>query len=167
MDVVTWPGWLGGIAVGVYMLAQLWLTGRALGASTGYGNLCALGSRASYFKTGAYADAFNWRFFFLIGIPLGGLLGLLLSPGATFQPTFALGPLYDSVLPDAAWLKALVLAAGGVAVGYGARMAGGCTSGHSITGIALLNRPSLVATVGFMVGGFVVVQALFRLLGAL
>jgi uncharacterized membrane protein YedE/YeeE len=41
-------------------------------------------------------------------------------------------------------------------------MAGGCQSGHSINGMSLLNLPSLVASVGFFIGGIVAVQALFR-----
>ena len=163
-QVVVWQGWVGGLAVGAYMLAQYWLTGRALGASTGYGNVCAIGSRATFFRTGTFSDPYNWRLWFFLGIPLGGLLGVLLSPDASFAPTMSLGTLYDSVLPDNVWAKGAILALGGVAVGYGARLAGGCTSGHSITGIALLNRPSIIASVGFFVGGIVIVQLLFRVL---
>jgi uncharacterized membrane protein YedE/YeeE len=47
-------------------------------------------------------------------------------------------------------------------IGFGARMAGGCQSGHSINGLSVLNPPSLLASAGFFVGGIVAVQILFR-----
>ncbi|MFT7581124.1 MAG: putative membrane protein YedE/YeeE [Myxococcota bacterium] len=159
-DVIVWAGWVAGIAIGLYMLLQYWLAGEALGASTGFGNVCALGSKQPFFQTKKYADPVNWRLLFLIGIPLGGLIGLLTS-GGSFVPNIDLG-LYDAIYPSSVWGKGLILTGGGVMVGYGARMAGGCTSGHSITGMAMLNPPSLLASVGFFVGGIIVVQIMFR-----
>jgi hypothetical protein len=73
--------------------------------------------------------------------------------------------MYEQVLPDAMWLRGLYLIAGGTLIGYGARLAGGCQSGHSINGMSLLNPPSLLASAGFFVGGIVSVQALFALFG--
>ena len=45
---------------------------------------------------------------------------------------------------------------GGFLVGFGTRYAGGCTSGHAIMGLSTLQWPSLVATISFMAGGFLV-----------
>lgn len=163
-EVIVWSGWVGGIAVGLYMLLQYWVSGNALGASTGYGNVCALGSKHPFFSTGQFVEPTNWRLWFTLGIPLGGLIALL-SSGASFAPSFAMGDMYDQVLPSALWAKALVLTSGGVAIGYGSRLAGGCTSGHSITGLSLLNPPSLLASAGFFVGGIAVVQLLFAVGG--
>ncbi|MCC6750610.1 MAG: YeeE/YedE family protein [Deltaproteobacteria bacterium] len=163
-EVVVWSGWIGGIGIGLYGLAQLWLSGQPLGVSTGFGNVCALASRRSFFRTGPYADPFNWRLWFLLGIPLGGLLAALSSPGPLVA-SFSLGRLYDQVLPSAVWAKGAVLFAGGALMGLGARMADGCTSGHAIAGVSLLNPPSLLAAAGFFVGGTAAVQALFRLTG--
>ena len=61
----------------------------------------------------------------------------------------------------------VLLALGGLLVGYGSRMAGGCTSGHSIVGIALGAKSSLVATIGFMLGGFAATWLLIALAGGL
>jgi uncharacterized membrane protein YedE/YeeE len=47
---------------------------------------------------------------------------------------------------------------GGFLVGFGTRYAGGCTSGHAIMGLSNLQLPSLIATISFMVGGFVMVN---------
>lgn len=160
-DVIVWSGWIGGLLVGLYALLQLALFGSPLGVSTGYGNVCALTSRKSFFSSGPYADKNSWRLWFMVGLPLGGLLAALLSPGA-ISTSFVMGAMYDSVLPQAIWAKGAVLAGGGVLMGLGARMAGGCTSGHAIAGITLLNWPSVVSAVGFFVGGIVAVQLIFR-----
>jgi uncharacterized membrane protein YedE/YeeE len=96
------------------------------GVSTGFGNVCSFASRASFFHEGEYAEANNWRLWFLLGLPLGGFLAALTSPGAMVA-SFSLGAMYDSVLPQGLWAKGTVLAFGGVLIGYGSRMAGGCT----------------------------------------
>jgi uncharacterized protein len=58
-------------------------------------------------------------------------------------------------------LRGLVLlVGGGFLVGFGARYAGGCTSGHSIMGLSDLQKPSLIATISFMVGGFIMANLL-------
>jgi uncharacterized membrane protein YedE/YeeE len=106
----------------------------------------------------------NWRFWFTLGLPLGGLLAVILH-GDGFVPTFSLGALYDTVMPASEGAKAIVLFVSGGLIGFGARMAGGCTSGHSIVGMALRAPSSLLASVGFFVGGTLAVQALFRLAG--
>ena len=163
MDNVTvWAGGLGGAAIGVYLLLQYWLTGKALGVSTGYGSLCALGSNRPFFKQGPYIERWGWRVWFLLGLPLGGALAYLTSPGTEWVLTMEMGTLYESVLPDMLGLRALVLVVGGVCIGFGARMAGGCPSGHSINGLSLQNPPSLWASLGFFAGGIVSVQTLFR-----
>jgi uncharacterized membrane protein YedE/YeeE len=162
-EVTYWAGWIGGIGIGLYGLIQLIITGKQLGVSTGLGNICSLTSKLPFFKTGEYENPQNWRLWFLIGIPLGGFVAALTSPGS-IKFSFSLGALYDSVLPTQLWLKGLVLVLGGILIGYGSRLAGGCTSGHSITGMALLNPPSILASVGFFAGGILIVQFLFNIL---
>ena len=162
-EVIVWSGWVGGLAVGVYSLFQFVMSGKQLGVSTGFGNLCSYISKLPFFHQGDYAQPNNWRLWFIIGLPLGGLLAALTSPGEMTW-SFSLGTMYDKVLPQALWAKSLMLLIGGVMIGYGARLAGGCTSGHAIAGLSLLNWPSLVAAAGFFVGGIIAVQLLFRIL---
>ena len=57
-------------------------------------------------------------------------------------------------LTNTATLISVIL--GGFLVGFGTRYAGGCTSGHAIMGLSMLNLGSLVAVVGFFVGGLAV-----------
>ena len=164
VEVVVWSGWVGGIGVGLYLLVQYWVTGTALGASTGYGNVCALGSRRPFFSSGRFADPKNWRLWFTLGLPLGGFAALMTSPGAVFEPTLSMGSVYETVFPASPALRIPLLLLGGACIGYGARMAGGCTSGHSITGTAMLNPPSMLASVGFFAGGVAIVQFIFNVL---
>ncbi|PWH82225.1 YeeE/YedE family protein [Brumimicrobium oceani] len=58
----------------------------------------------------------------------------------------------------------LILAFGGLMVGFGARYAGGCTSGHAISGLADLQLPSLIAVVGFFIGGLIMTFGIFPLI---
>ena len=159
MELQIWPGWLGGIAIGIFTAGMLWLTGRVLGMSSAYGEACGLLGDA-YFRAKERGFGQSWRLWMAAGLPIGGAVAVLTS-GADWAPVTTMGALYESVLPQSMALRAIVLIGGGVCIGFGSRMAGGCQSGHSIAGIALLNPPSIVASIGFFIGGVVMVQALF------
>ena len=83
------------------------------------------------------------------------------SAGKAYLPTelFALESLSDPKV----WAILLVA---GFLVGFGTRYAGGCTSGHAISGLSNLQRPSLIAVIGFFVGGLIMVHLLFPLIFA-
>lgn len=53
---------------------------------------------------------------------------------------------------------------GGFMIGFGARYAGGCTSGHAISGLSNLQIPSLIAVIGFFAGGLIMTWLLFPLI---
>jgi hypothetical protein len=57
-----------------------------------------------------------------------------------------------------------ILLVAGLCIGFGTRYAGGCTSGHAITGLSSLQLPSLVAVIGFFAGGLLMVWFLFPLI---
>jgi uncharacterized membrane protein YedE/YeeE len=164
--VTVWAGWTGGLAIGGFLLLQLVITGRHLGSSTAFGDVCGLLTRRGFFTRGKFAGGPSWRLFFFLGLPIGGLLAFLSSPETgAWTPHFELGALYGAVFPEALWAKGLVLGLGGVLMGYGARLAGGCTSGHTIMGLSLRNLPSLAASIAFFAGGLLVVNLMFALTG--
>jgi uncharacterized membrane protein YedE/YeeE len=146
--VERWPAWVGGLGVASVVLLMLFLTNRQVGVSTGCAELCSL-HRDPALRS-------SWRPRFLVGIVLGGVVAALFS-GAS--PTLAMGAL-DGLVGGSEALKLAVLAGGGVLIGFGARLAGGCTSGHGIVGTALGAKSSLVATALFMAGGFAVTNLL-------
>ncbi len=163
--LVIWPGWLGGIGVGLFMLGMIVLTGKALGVSSAYGDACGVAFGSAHYRSGEFGAGHMWRLMFALGLPIGGAIAVFTS-GASWHPTTDMGTLYEPVLPQALWARALVLAAGGVLIGYGARAAGGCQSGHAIMGMSLLNPPSIVSGACFFVGGIIAVQILFRVIAA-
>jgi uncharacterized membrane protein YedE/YeeE len=85
-----------------------------------------------------------WNLLFVAGISLGGFLGVRV---------LAAGPVH--LLPEgsASLRGALTLLSGGFLVGFGARYAGGCTSGHAITGLSTLQKASAISVLSFFAGG--------------
>lgn len=160
-DVIVWSGWIGGVAIGSYMLIQYWYTGNMLGVSKTYYNPLSTFSSLDIFSSGEFAAFNNWRLWFAIGIPLGSAVGAITSPEYQWGINLSMGEMYNSVLPEDMWLRIFVLFCGGIAMGYGARLAGGCTSGHVISGVSMLSLPSILAGALFFVGGLLSVQILF------
>ena len=158
--VTPWPWWVAGPAIGLIVTLLAWLLGKPLGVSTGYGVVCAMGSRLSFFRTREFGE--RWRLALVVGLPLGGLLAAWL--GGRLTPTLAFGQL-DALTHGSVAAKAALLFVGGGLVGAGARWAGGCPSGHTIVGVAQGAASSLVATLGFMLAGFAVFNALYLVLG--
>ena len=149
--VRPWPFWVAGLAIGAFVPLFAWLTGKALGISSSYAEVCNLARPAG---------AERWKLWFALGLPLGGLAAAAL--GGEWHATTQLAGMASRLgVSGAAQLG--LLSIGGVLIGYGARTAGGCTSGHSILGVALGARSSIVATIGFMVGGFAVTWAVVLL----
>lgn len=163
-ELIIWSGWLGGVAIGLYMLTQYWFTGIALGCSGAYCNPISTFSKLSFFHEPEYGKFNNWRLWFSLGLPLGGALGALTSPDYQWQMTIDMGAMYEQVLPQNMLARVALLFTGGILMGFGARLAGGCTSGHVISGLSLFNPASLIAAICFFAGGLITVQLLFGLL---
>jgi uncharacterized membrane protein YedE/YeeE len=155
--LAPWPWWVSGLLIGLTVPLLYLLAGKWFGISTSLqqmGAMCAPHSPLDYLRQHDRL-AHRWTLFFVAGIALGGYLGAhwLSAEPIRFLP--------DSFQSTSGVLKLL---GGGFLVGFGARYAGGCTSGHSITGIANLNWVSLLATVCFFAGGLAVTWGLGRLL---
>jgi uncharacterized membrane protein YfcA/uncharacterized membrane protein YedE/YeeE len=150
--VVRWPWWISGAAIAAVVLLLALFENKQLGVSTGCSELCAMPSDESARR--------SWRPPFLLGIAIGGALAGLL---AGRSPTLAMGSV-DTLVGNHVVLELALLLGAGVLIGRGARLAGGCTSGHSIVGTALGARSSWIATLAFMGAGFVTTQ-LVRLIG--
>ena len=150
-----------GAGIATVTLVLLFITNRRLGISTGFEDVCSLVLRAPYFRRPSLLEARRWRLPFLAGLVLGGVLSATLGGG--WQPTWALGIL-DARLHLGPAGKLAWMFVGGLFIGFGTRLAGGCTSGHGIFGLSNLEWPSLVTTLSFMGGGIVTTQLLYRVL---
>ncbi|MPQ77301.1 YeeE/YedE family protein [Hydrogenovibrio sp. JE_KL2] len=160
MEIEVWNPWIAGLAIGLFVIFHFWLMGKPAGCSTGYGNFLGLLFKSvEYFRVGEYSHLNNSRLWFLIGIPFGGLLSALSSPDP-WHFTFDMG-MYDTIFPQTDAGRAIWLILGGALLGFGARLAGACTTGHALVGGAMLNPPSLLAGAIFFVSAFITTRLLF------
>lgn len=161
-----WPWWLGGVIIGLLVPFLYYFLNTALGVSTGYGNIVKLFCRHTklrWLNSKTFDEVLNWRFFFIIGIILGAFISARLS--AMPMATMEMGK-FTANIPWSLPVTALWFLAGGILMGLGARIAGGCTSGHSIHGIANLHLSSVIATVFFLIFGIIITNLIkFFLLG--
>jgi uncharacterized protein len=176
-----WPWYVAGPAIGLVVPLLLYFGGRRFGLSSSFRHLCAMVShRTPYFQYPWRREG-GWNLLVIGGIALGGFVGgvLLSDPvplrvaEATTRDLAALGlPVDGRWAPTAIFsLAALMTPAGLVAmvgggflVGFGARWAQGCTSGHAIMGLAEGQLPSLLAVLGFFAGGLLATHLIWPLL---
>jgi hypothetical protein len=154
---LPWP--LAGAAIGVVTLLLLWLGNQRLGISTGLENLCALVWKTPYLRREEVAGSSRWRIPFLGGLVLGGFLSAWLAGG--WSPIWDLGR-FDTTIGWGPAGKSAWMFVGGLWIGVGTRMAGGCTSGHGIFGISHFERASLVSTLAFLASGIATAHLVYR-----
>jgi uncharacterized membrane protein YedE/YeeE len=147
-----WPWYVSGPAIGLMVPLLFWSGGKSLGISASLRHMCSIGlpkTKVAFLKHNEWKKEI-WNLMFVAGIALGGFLGIrLLSEGTTHL----LPSGYDSLS------GAVKLLAGGFLIGFGSRYAGGCTSGHAITGLSTLQKSSLVSVLAFFAGGLAMAGA--------
>lgn len=153
--------WVGlGIALITVLLKGL--GDRSLGISTGYDQICGLFSDRKFFHREELLGKGRWRLPFLAGLLLGGVLSVATATGG-WQPTWDMG-MFGTRISNNPVVKMAWMFFGGILAGAGTRIAGGCTSGHGIFGLATFERASLIAVPAFMGTGVLTANLLWRLL---
>ncbi len=167
-----WPWYVAGPLIGIMVPLLLWLGNKPFGVSRSFKHICAA---TSPFKIKFFDYNWKdhlWNLFFVAGIFIGAFIaGEFMtdsSPVAISTSTVndlkALGITQFEGLAPAdifnwenlfTFRGMFFMIVGGFLVGFGTRYAGGCTSGHSITGMANLQLSSLIATVCFFIGGLI------------
>ena len=160
-DASPWHWAVGGGAIGLITLTLLYIGNRRLGVSTGFENLCAIVVNAPYFRRPSVKGSNSWRLPLLGGMLIGGFISALSTGG--WEPFWDLG-MFDSEIGWGAPGKVVWMFVGGVLIGFGTRLAGGCTSGHGIFGLSNLEVPSMVSTVAFMAAGVVTTNLIYRVI---
>lgn len=168
--IQPWPWYTSGAAIAFIMIILLYF-GKSFGVSSNLRTICTMagaGKRIKFFDFDWKTQ--KWNLLFIVGAIIGGVISsTLLNNGQPLQLSAAtisdlkdIGIAFDGQLnPSQLFglntvfsLKGfLVLLIGGVLVGFGSRYAGGCTSGHAISGLTNMQLPSLVAVIGFFIGG--------------
>ena len=176
-----WPWYVAGPLIGLTVPTLLLIGNKRFGISSSLRHICAacLPAKIPYFQYDWKKEI--WNLFFVFGIFLGGIIAVQLlanplpvavNPAlATELKTYGITN-YDSLIPIEIFNwpalmhpKGLILmVVGGFLVGFGTRYAGGCTSGHAITGLSNLQWTSLVATICFMVGGFIMANLILPII---
>lgn len=175
MDFITqpWAWYVAGPIISLIMFL-LYYFGERFGVSSNLETFCAIGGAGKfvdYFKTDWKQNI--WNLTFIAGAIAGGFIA---SNYLTALDTVAINPQTVKDLADIGIMNAgqsylpeeifsidamlslkgfLILIVAGFLVGFGARWAGGCTSGHAIAGLSNLELPSLIAVIGFFIGGLV------------
>lgn len=177
-----WPWYVAGPLIGLMVPFLLLLNSKAFGISSTLRHLCAacLPASSPFFQYDWKKE--TWSLLFAAGIFTGGMLAVtFLQENSPVQiheslrseiANYGITAISNSLVPiDLFNFKNLltpsgfiVMVLGGFLVGFGARYADGCTSGHSIFGLSTLQWPSLVATLCFMSGGFLASNLLLPLI---
>ncbi|MXV50587.1 YeeE/YedE family protein [Pedobacter sp. HMF7647] len=176
-----WHWYISGLAIAFIMVLLLFY-GKSFGFSSNLRTICTIagaGKRVKFFDFDWRTQ--KWNLLFLIGSVLGGVISATLLKNdeplklseATILDLQNLGITFDGDLNPSqifglaefySLKNLLILIVGGVLVGFGTRYAGGCTSGHAISGLSNLQIPSLVAVIGFFAGGLIMTHLLFPLI---
>jgi uncharacterized protein len=160
-DLQPMHWYVAGIGLAGITLALLFFASRRLSVSSGFEDICSLVLGSSYFRRAAVVSGRTWRLPLLAGLVLGGFLSAALAGG--WEPTWALG-IFDRAIGLGPAGKLAWMFAGGLLIGFGTRLAGGCTAGHGIFGMANFERPSIISTITFVLAGIVTTQIVYRLI---
>lgn len=177
-----WPWYVAGPLIALIMFLLLFM-GKQFGMSSNLRTMCTMcgaDRQASFFDFDWKAQ--RWNLVVIIGAALGGFIAMnFLSADPAVQVSadtvnelqkLGFASTGDAYLPDELyslealtnWKSLSILIIGGFLIGFGARWAGGCTSGHAISGLSNLQLPSLIAVVGFFIGGLVMIHLLFPII---
>lgn len=177
-----WPWYVSGPLIAIVMALLLYF-GKTFGMSSNLRTMCTImgADKFSNFFKFNWKDQ-SWNLTVVVGAIIGGFIATNylsndsvsdLNPltiaelqqmgfknaGATLVPT----EMYN--LEAITSIKGLLLLiVGGLLVGFGTRYAGGCTSGHAITGLSSLQKPSLIAVIGFFIGGLIMTNFILPLI---
>ncbi|PIE50680.1 MAG: hypothetical protein CSA38_01545 [Flavobacteriales bacterium] len=179
-----WAWYVAGPLVGLTVPLLLILGNKSFGISSSLRHFCAICAPAKipFFNYEWKKEV--WNLFFVLGIFLGGFLAtnflsnpqpIELHPDLVNELSqYGINDFSRLVPNDLMNLGSLLtprgfilMVVGGFLVGFGTRYAGGCTSGHAIMGLSNLQFPSLVATICFMIGGFIMANFILPIILAM
>ncbi|WCO02458.1 YeeE/YedE family protein [Psychroserpens ponticola] len=177
-----WPWYISGPLIALIMFFLIYF-GKTFGMSSNLRTLCAIGGAGKKTKFFDFNwKAQRWNLIVVLGAVIGGYIAHHLlsvptnielnpktieglsqlgfeNPGQTLLPAELYS--WEAALSFKGFL---ILIIGGFLVGFGTRYAGGCTSGHAITGLSSLQLPSLIAVIGFFIGGLIMIHLLFPII---
>lgn len=162
----AWSPYLVGAMLGVLSWLTFYFSDKPIGASSFYATLAGMIGKVfakkhveslAYYKSNP--PAVNWEFAFVVAAVGGAFIAAFSGGEITGQ---WLPPMWEARFGEGTLgLRALVTVLGGMLMAFGARLAGGCTSGHGISGTLQLSVGSWIAVICFFIGGIAVAMTLF------
>ena len=162
----NWSPYAVGIGIGVLSWLSFLISGKPIATSTTFARTSGMIEK---FLTGEKAGLrpyyrkiklqINWQWMLVFGVVIGSFLSALISDD--LQVGVWVPSLWASAFGDSAVLRVLVAFAGGVILGFGARFAGGCTSGHGISGTMQLAVSSWISAIFFFIGGIITAHIIY------
>ena len=178
----TWSWYFSGFLIGMIMLTLIYF-GKVFGMSSNLRSLCSImgaGKYVSFFDFDWKSQ--RWNLAVIIGAMLGGFIAVnfmsdvtnvsINSETITQLEQLGIDAPNGKLVPDALFganvfqspKQIILLIVGGILIGFGSRYAGGCTSGHAISGLSNLQIPSLKAVIGFFIGGLLMAHYILPLI---
>lgn len=158
-ELEPWHFAIAGAGIAFVTLTLQAVGNRALGVSTGLEEFCSLVSKSPYFGRPELRS--HWRLVLFAGLICGGILSSVTS--GKWEWSWDAGML-DTRLHLSNGAKVAWFFVGGLLTGLGTRIAGGCTSGHGIYGMARLQPGSLASVLAFMASGILTANLLWRVI---
>lgn len=166
---VRWSPYAVGIGIGVLSWLSFLISGKPIACSTTFARASGMVARLFlgkkidsmpyYQKVKPVVD---WQWMLVTGIVIGSLISALLSGDFQWQ---WVPSIWATTFGSAPLVRVVVALVGGVCMGFGARWANGCTSGHGISGTLQLAVSSWISAICFSIGGILTAHVIFRLLG--
>jgi len=164
----AWSPYVVGALIGVLSWLTFYFSSKPIGASSAYATIAGLLGKIvaprRVAKLPYYQEKqpqLNWSLMLLVGISIGAFLAAWTGNEITGR---WLPPMWEARFGEGTlWLRLLAAFAGGALMAFGARLAGGCTSGHGISGTLQLSVGSWVAVGCFFISGIIVAMALYRI----
>lgn len=162
----AWSPYLVGALIGVLAMATFYFSDKPIGVSTGFARIGGMAGRLfaprHTMSLKYYADnkpGVDWEVMLIIGVLIGAFLAAWSGQETTGQ---WIPPLWEARFGDSIALRVGAAFLGGALVAFGARLAGGCTSGHGISGALQLSVGSWIALICFFIGGVAMAMLLYR-----
>jgi len=163
--MASWSPYVVGAGIGVLIWTAFLLSDRPLGCSTAYAKSAGMVESAISRKNAdlmPYYQKFppkvDWQWMLIVGVMIGAYLSAYLSGTFTI---LIVPPIFGDVFGMDPTLRLTVAFVGGILMGIGARWAGGCTSGHRISGTLQLSVGSWIAVICFFAAGIVVAGLIY------
>jgi len=166
---VRWSPYAVGICIGVLSWFSFLISRKPIACSTTFAKASgmieklvlggAVDLKPYYQKTKLVVD---WQWMLVVGITIGSLISALLSGDFRWQ---WVPSIWADAFGSDPVLRTIVALVGGICLGFGARWADGCTSGHGISGTLQLAVSSWISAICFFIGGILMAQLIFRVIG--